>query len=186
MRRILVVLLVGVGAVVLGVQGQVLSTHEIVRVLSAQGDVTSSDLQAALGQWQLELYNLPNKTDFFSAQYLVDADANGKFEVGVDPVYAITGQPRLVTATARVFCNRPDQPVEARVHVIADFQVARNGQPQGGTQSGTILFLALGDLRGPWLMTLSLDLNNDGKSEGVLGMATRFALPLIPPKCPDT
>lgn len=182
MRRVLFVLLIGVVAV--SVQAQILSTHEIVRILSAQGDVTASDLQAALGQWQLELFNLPNKTDFFSAQYVVDADENGKFEAGVDPVYTIIGQPRLVTATARAFCGGPAPFVEIRVHVIADFQVARNGQPVGGTQSGTMLFLASGDLRGPWIMMLSLDIDNDGTSEGVMGVSTRFALPIIPPKCP--
>jgi hypothetical protein len=85
MRRILCALLVGVTVVFLSAQAQTLSTHEIVRVLSAQGDVTTSDLHPALGQWQLELYNLPNRTDFFSAQYLVDADENGKFEVGARP-----------------------------------------------------------------------------------------------------
>ncbi len=184
MRRTLCVLLVGVVAVFLSVQAQSVSTHKIVRILSAQGDVTASDLQAALGQWQLELYNLPNKTDFFSAQYLVDADENGRFEAGVDPVYMITGQPRLVTATARVFCGGPAPFVEIRVHAIADFQLFINGQPVGGAQSGTILFLSSGDRRGPWIMMLSLDLNNDGKSEGVLGVSTRFALPIIPPTCP--
>lgn len=184
MRRILFALLVGIVTVFVSAQAQILSTHEIVRILSAQGDITSSDLQAALGQWQLELYNLPNRTDFFFAQYLVDADENGKFEAGVDPVYAITGHPRLVTATARVFCGGPAPSVEIRVHVIADFQVTRNGQPVGDAQSGTILFLSSGDVRGPWLMMLSLDLNNDGISEGVLGVSTRFALPIIPPKCP--
>lgn len=91
MRRILSALLVGVMAVFLSAQAQTISTHEIVKVLSAQGDVTSSDLQAALGQWQLELFNLPHKTDFFQAQYVVDADENGRFEVGVDPVYTIMG-----------------------------------------------------------------------------------------------
>ena len=182
MRRILSALLVGVGAVVLSVQAQTLSTHEIVRILSAQGDVTSSDLQAALGQWQLELYNLPNKTDFFFAQYLVDADENGKFEMGVDPVYTITGQPRLATATTTVYCGVPEPFVTMRVNVLADFQVSRDSQPLGGTQFGTLLFF--GDVRGPWLMMLSLDLNNDGKPEGVMGVSTRFALPIIPPKCP--
>jgi hypothetical protein len=184
MRRILCALLVGVTVVFLSAQAQILSTHEIVRILSAQGDVTASDMYPALGHWQLELYNLPNKTDFFSAQYLVDADENGKFEVGPDPVYEITGQPKLVTAHATVFCTSPAPFVEIRVHVIADFQVSRNGQPQGGKQSGTILFLASGDLRGPWLMMLSVDFDNDGTSDGVLGVSTRFALPLIPPKCP--
>jgi hypothetical protein len=107
MRRILCALLVGVMTVFLSAQAQILSTHEIVRMLSAQGDVTAADLQPALGQWQLELYNLPNRTDFFSAQYLVDADENGKFEVGLDPVYEITGQPKLVTAHVKVFCGSP-------------------------------------------------------------------------------
>lgn len=184
MRRTLCVLVVGVVAVFLSAQAQTVSTHEIVRVLSAQGDVTASDLQAAFGQWQLELYNLPNKTDFFQADYLVDADENGKFEIGVDPVYTITGQPRLVTARATAFCGGPMPFIEMRVHLLGDFQVALNGHPQGGTQSGTVLFLSSGDGRGPWLMMLSLDLNNDGKSEGVLGVSTRFALPIIPPTCP--
>jgi len=184
MRRILFALLVGVVTVLLSAQAQTLSTHEIVRILSAQGDVTSADLQPALGQWQLELFNLPNKTDFFQAQYLVDADENGRFEAGLDPVYTIAGQPRLVTATARAFCGGPAPSVEIRVHVIADFQVTRNGQPVGGTQSGTILFLSSGDVRGPWIMMLSLDLDNDGVSEGVLGVSTQFALPIIPPRCP--
>ncbi len=182
MRRIPCALLVSVAIVFLSAQAQILSTHEIVRILSAQGDVTSSDLQAALGQWQLELYNLPTKTDFFSAQYLVDADENGRFEMGQDPVYSITGQPRLTTATATAYCSVPEPFVTIRVHVLADFQLSINGQPQGGTQFGTILFV--GDERGPWIMMLSLDLNNDGKSEGVMGVSTRFALPLIPPTCP--
>jgi hypothetical protein len=120
MRRILCALLVGVMIVFLSAQAQILSTHEIVRVLSAQGDVTASDLQPALGQWQLELYNLPNRTDFFSAQYLVDADENGKFEVGLDPVYEITGQPKLVTAHVKVFCGSPQPFVEIRVQAIVD------------------------------------------------------------------
>jgi hypothetical protein len=185
MRRILCALLVGITVVFLSAQAQIVSTHEVVRILSAQGDVTASDLQAALGQWQLELFNLPNKTDFFSAQYLVDADENGKFEMGLDPVYEITGQPRLVTATARAFCSGPAPFVEVRVHVIADFQVLVNSQPLGGTQVGTILFFSSGGGRGgPWIMMLSLDLNNDGKSEGALGVSTRFALPILPPKCP--
>ena len=184
MRRILCALLVGVMTVFLSAQAQILSTHEIVRMLSAQGDVTASVMYPALGQWQLELYNLPNRTDFFSAQYLVDADENGKFEVGLDPVYEITGQPKLVTAHATAFCGSPQPFVEIRVQAIVDFQITRNGQPQGGKQSGTILFLASGDLRGPWLMMLSVDFDNDGTSEGVLGVSTRFALPLIPPKCP--
>jgi hypothetical protein len=184
MRRILCALLVGVMTVFLSAQAQTLSTHEIVRMLSAQGDVTAADLQPALGQWQLELYNLPNKTDFFSAQYLVDADENGKFEVGLDPVYEITGQPRLVTAHATAFCGSPQPFVEIRVQAIVDFQITRNGQPQGGKQSGTILFLASGDLRGPWTMMLSVDLDNDGTSEGVLGVSTRFAVPILLPKCP--
>ncbi len=182
MRRILCALLVG--GTFLSAQAQTLSTHQIVRVLSAQGDITASDLQAALGQWQLELYNFPTKTDFFSAQYLVDADENGRFEAGLDPVYEITGQPRLVTAHATAFCSSPQPFVEMRVHVIADFQIRRNGQPQGGPQSGTILFLSSGDVRGPWVMMLSVDLDNDGTSEGVMGISTRFALPLIPPRCP--
>ncbi|MFN4218357.1 MAG: hypothetical protein ACK4HB_03645 [Candidatus Bipolaricaulia bacterium] len=182
MRRILFALLVGAVAVFLSAHAQTLSTHEIVRILSAQGDVTSSDLQAALGQWQLELYNLPNKTDFFSAQYLVDADENGKFEVGVDPVYTITGKPRLATATATAYCGVPEPFVTIRVNVLADFQVVRDGQPLGGTQFGTILFL--GEVRGPWIMMLSLDLDGDGTSESVMGFSTRFALPIIPPKCP--
>ncbi len=165
-------------------QAQTVSTHEIVRILSAQGDVTASDLQAALGQWQLELYNLPNKTDFFQANYLVDTDENNKFEIGVDPVYSITGQPRLVTARATAFCGGPMPFIEMRVHVLGDFQVALNGHPQGGTQSGTILFLSSGDGRGPWLMMLSLDLDGDGGSEGIVGVSTRFALPMIPPQCP--
>jgi hypothetical protein len=184
MRRILCALLVGVMTVFLSAQAQTLSTHEIVRMLSAQGDVTAADLQPALGQWQLELYNLPNKTDFFSAQYLVDADENGKFEVGLDPVYEITGQPRLVTAHATAFCGSPQPFVEIRVQAIVDFQITRNGQPQGGKQSGTILFLASGDVRGPWTMVLSVDLDNDGTSEGVLGVSTRFAVPILLPKCP--
>ena len=184
MRRILCALLVGVTVVFLSAQAQILSTHEIVRTLSAQGDVTASDLYPALGQWQLELYNLPNKTDFFYAQYLVDTDENGKFEMGLDPVYEITGQPRLVTAHVKVFCSSPEPFVEIRVQAIVELQVTRNGQPQGGKQSGTILFLASGDLRGPWVMMLSVDLDNDGTSEGVLGVSTRFALPIIPPECP--
>jgi hypothetical protein len=184
MRRILCALLVGVMTVFLSAQAQILSTHEIVRILSAQGDVTASDLQPALGQWQLELYNLPNRTDFFSAQYLVDADENGKFEVGLDPVYEITGQPKLVTAHVKVFCGSPQPFVEIRVQAIADLQVTRNGQPQGGKQAGTILFLASGDLRGPWTMMLSVDLDNDGTSEGVLGVSTRFAVPILIPQCP--
>jgi hypothetical protein len=184
MRRILCALLVGVMTVFLSAQAQILSTHEIVRILSAQGDVTASDMYPALGQWQLELYNLPNRTDFFSAQYLVDADENGKFEVGLDPVYEITGQPKLVTAHATAFCGSPVPFVEIRVQAIVDLQVTRNGQPQGGKQAGTILFLASGDLRGPWVMMLSVDLDNDGMSEGVLGVSTRFALPIIPPQCP--
>ena len=184
MRRILCALLVGITGVFLSAQAQILSTHEIVRTLSAQGDVTASDLYPALGQWQLELYNLPNKTDFFYAQYLVDTDENGKFEMGLDPVYEITGQPRLVTAHVKVFCSSPEPFVEIRVQAIVELQVTRNGQPQGGKQSGTILFLASGDLRGPWVMMLSVDLDNDGTSEGVLGVSTRFALPIIPPECP--
>lgn len=185
MRRIISVLLVGVVAIVVGtVHAQTISTHEIVRVLSAQGDVTASDLQAALGQWQLELYNLPHKTDFFQAEYLVDADANGKFEIGFDPVYTITGQPRLVTARATAFCGNPLPFIEIQVRALADFQVARNGQPQGARQFGTMLFLALGDGRGPWLMNLSVDLDNNGVSEGVMGISTRFMLPIIPPQCP--
>ncbi len=52
MRRTLLVLLVGVVAVSVSVQAQSVSTHEIVRILSAEGDVTASDLQAAFGQWQ--------------------------------------------------------------------------------------------------------------------------------------
>jgi len=182
MRRILCALLVGVMTVFLSAQAQILSTHEIVRMLSAQGDITASDLQPALGQWQLELYNLPNKTDFFSAQYLVDADENGRFEVGIDPVYTITGKPRLVTATATAYCGVPEPFVTIRVSVLADFQIVRDGQPAGGTQFGTILFL--GDERGPWIMMLSVDLDNDGTSEGVMGFSTRFTLPLLPPQCP--
>lgn len=182
MRRVLLALLVSVVAVFLSVQAQTISTHEIVTVLSAQGDVTSSDLQAALGQWQLELYNLPNKTDFFSAQYLVDADENGRFEVGLDPVYTITGKPRLATATTTVYCGVPEPFVTIRVNVLADFQIVRDSQPFGGPQFGTILFL--GDVRGPWIMMLSLDLDNDGTSEGVMGFSTRFALPIILPQCP--
>ncbi len=182
MRHILSALLVGVMAAFLSAQAQTLSTHEIVRVLSAQGDVTSSDLLAALGQWQLELSNLPNKTDFFSAHYLVDADENGKFEAGQDPLYTITGKPRLATATATVFCGVPEPFVTIRVNVLADFDVVRDGQRVGGTQFGTILFL--GDVRGPWIMMLSVDLDGDGISEGVMGVSTRFALPIIPPQCP--
>ncbi len=184
MRRILCALLVGVAIAFLSAQAQIVFTHEIVRILSAQGDVTASDLHAALGQWRLELYNLPNKTDFFSAHYLVDADENGKFEMGLDPVYEITGQPRLVTAHATAFCSSPEPFVEIRVQAIVDLQVTRNGQPQGGKQTGTILFLASGDLRGPWIMMLSVDVDNDGTSEGVLGVSTRFALPIMPPTCP--
>ncbi len=184
MRRILLALLVGLVVVFLSVQAQTISTHEIVKVLSAQGDVTSSDLQAALGQWQLELFNLPHKTDFFQAQYIVDADENGKFEIGVDPVYTIMGYPRLATARTTVFCNVPMPFVEIRIHVLADFEVALNGQAQGIKQFGTILFLSTGDVRGPWIMVLSVDLDNDGTSEGVMGISTRFAVPIIPPQCP--
>lgn len=184
MRRILFALLAGVVTVVLSVQAQTISTHEIVKVLSAQGDVTSSDMQAALGQWQLELFNLPHKTDFFFAQYVVDADENGKFEIGVDPVYTITGYPRLATAQTTVFCSAPMTFAEIRIHVLADFEVALNGQAQGTKQFGTILFLSTGDMRGPWLMMLSVDLDGDGTSEGVMGVSTRFAVPIIPPECP--
>lgn len=184
MRRIVSALLVGAVIVALSVQAQTISTHEIVKVLSAQGDITSSDLQAALGQWQLELFNLPHKTDFFSAQYIVDADENGRFEVGVDPVYTILGYPRLATAHTTVFCNVPVPFVEIRIHVLADFEVARNGQAQGMKQFGTMLFLSTGDVRGPWLMMLSVDLDNDGTSEGIMGVSTWFAVPIIPPQCP--
>lgn len=47
-------------------------------------------------------------------------------------------------------------------------------------QFGTILFLSTGDVRGPWIMMLSVDLDNDGTSEGVMGVSTRFAVPIIP------
>lgn len=184
MRRIFIALVLSVVTVVMSGQAQTLSTHEIVRILSAQGDVTSSDLQAALGQWQLELFNLPHKTDFFTAQYVVDADGNGKFEAGVDPVYSINGYPRLATARTTVFCSGPTPFVEIRIHVLADFEVTLNGRAQGGKQFGTILFLSTGDIRGPWFMMLSVDLDNDGTSEGVLGVSTRFAVPIIPPTCP--
>lgn len=184
MRRILLALLVGVVAVFVSVQAQTFSTHEIVRILSAQGDITSSDLQAALGQWQLELFNLPHKTDFFRAEYVVDANENGKFEIGVDPVYAIMGYPRLATARTTVFCSAPMPFIEIRIQVLADFEVTLNGQAQGMKQFGTILFLSTGDMRGPWIMMLSLDLDNDGTSEGVMGISTRFAVPIIPPQCP--
>ncbi|MCI2431640.1 hypothetical protein LM602_03670 [Candidatus Acetothermia bacterium] len=164
--------------------GQTLSTHALLRVFAAEGDLFSADLTAVYGRWEAAIFNLPTKTDFFEANYLADANADGKFEVGVDPFYTIKGSPTLATASATVRCSS-GQPLftQIRVHVLLNVELFVNGQRRGSTQSATAFFLS-DRLRGPWLMTLALDLNGDGISESVLGTSTRFSPPLILPACP--
>ncbi len=167
-----------------GALGQTLSTHTVLRVFAAEGDLFAADLVAAYGRWEAAIFSLPTKKDFFEANYLVDANGDGKFEVGVDPLYTIKGLPTLATASATVRCSG-GQPlfIQIRAHLLMNAELFVNGQLRAGAQPATALFLS-DSLRGPWTMTLSLDLNGDGISDSVLGTSTRFAPPLILPSCP--
>ncbi|MCS6937072.1 MAG: hypothetical protein NZ610_03835 [Candidatus Bipolaricaulota bacterium] len=187
MRRLSLALL-ALAVLVVGAEApaqQVLSAHSVLRLLSAEGDLTSSDLQPALGTWRVEISPLPTVSPLFEAIYLVDANADGKFDQNSDPVYALRGVPRLATANVTVRCSGGSPLfIEGRIHVLLDVQVTVNGQPRGGVQFATLMLLALGDLR-TWTMMLSLDLNGDGVSDGITGIATRVAPPLIAPSCPS-
>lgn len=177
---LLLILFVGISSA----QAQTLSAHAVVRVLAAAGDVTIADLQPALGSWRVEISPLPTVPTLFEAVYLVDANADGKFDHNTDPVYALRGVPRLATASVTVRCSGGSPLfVEGRINILLDVQLTVNGQPQGGVQFATLTLLALGDLR-TWTMILSLDLNGDGVSEGLTGTATRVAPPLLVPSCP--
>jgi hypothetical protein len=123
----------------------------------------------------------PSRRDCCSAQYLVDADENGKCDVGLDPVDEITGLPELVyrpREKCSVAALSRSSGVPRAGHCTI-FRSTRNGQAaRAGSKRARFSFWRR-ETAGPWTMVLSVDLDNVGTApEGVLGVSTRFAVPI--------